>query len=83
LFIGKQGQGHDACNRTGGVYRSCPGHRLAGCGAWIEPGTQVLQSNERGYCPLPPSARQVAAPVRPDHDLLLFIYSLSQRGFLG
>ncbi|WP_313338539.1 hypothetical protein [Stutzerimonas nitrititolerans] len=51
--------------------------------AWIEPGTQVLQSNERGYCPLPPSARQVAAPVRPDHDLLLFIYSLSQRGFLG
>lgn len=52
--------------------------------AWSEPGTQVLHGSlDRDYCPLPPLARQVETPVRPDHDLLLFIYSLSQRAFIG
>lgn len=51
--------------------------------AWSEPGTQVLSVSDRDYCPLPPSARQIEAQVRPDHDLLLFIYSLSHRGVLG
>ena len=51
--------------------------------AWSEPSTQVVSFSDREFCPLPPSTRQAEAQVRPDHDLLLFIYSLSHRGFLG
>jgi hypothetical protein len=45
--------------------------------AWQEPGPEVLTRNGLGYCPLPPKAR-VVAPARPDHDLLLFLFSMSQ-----
>lgn len=43
--------------------------------AWHEPQPEVLSRD--GYCPLPPSAR-VAEQARPDGDLLLFMFSLSQ-----
>jgi hypothetical protein len=45
--------------------------------AWQEPVPEVLTRNSLGYCPLPPKAR-VVAPARPDHDLLLFLFSMSQ-----
>lgn len=45
--------------------------------AWQETSPQVITLNERGYCPLPPQARTAEA-VRPDQDLLLFMFSLSQ-----
>lgn len=46
--------------------------------AWQEAGPQVITLNEQlGYCPLPPQARTAEA-VRPDQDLLLFMFSLSQ-----
>ncbi|MCY1543654.1 hypothetical protein D9M68_794800 [compost metagenome] len=45
--------------------------------AWQEPSPEVLTKNGLGYCPLPPKAR-MAESVRPDHDLLLFMFSLSQ-----
>ncbi|WP_339414121.1 hypothetical protein [Pseudomonas sp. EA_35y_Pfl2_R5] len=46
--------------------------------AWQEASPQVITLNEQlGYCPLPPQER-TAEIVRPDHDLLLLMFSLSQ-----
>jgi hypothetical protein len=45
--------------------------------AWQEPGVGVLTHNGLGYCPLPPQA-QLAPQLRPDQDLLLFMFGLSQ-----
>ncbi|WP_108215021.1 MULTISPECIES: hypothetical protein [unclassified Pseudomonas] len=45
---------------------------------WEQPRAQVLSSiNAEEHCPLP---RVAKAPVatRPDHDLLLFMFGLSQ-----
>lgn len=47
--------------------------------AWSEPVANVVQGdNGLGYCPLPASARAAQSQVRPDSDLLLFMYGLSQ-----
>ena len=47
--------------------------------AWSEPVTTVVQGdNGRGYCPAPPGVRVVQSELRPDRDLLLFMYGLSQ-----
>lgn len=46
--------------------------------AWQEARPQVITTlNERGYCPLPPQAR-ASERLKPDTDLLLFMFSLSQ-----
>jgi len=45
--------------------------------AWQEPRPQVITLNDRGYCPLPPQAR-AAEQLKPDTDLLLFMFGLSQ-----
>ena len=45
--------------------------------AWQESGPEVLTQNDRSYCPLPPKAR-VVEQLRPDQDLLLFLFGLSQ-----
>ena len=46
--------------------------------AWQEAGPQVITMNEQlDYCPLPPQERTADA-VRPDQDLLLLMFSLSQ-----
>ena len=46
--------------------------------AWQETSPQVISLNEQlGYCPLPPQARLTEA-LKPDEDLLLFMFSLSQ-----
>jgi len=46
--------------------------------AWQEASPQVITLNEQlGYCPLPPKAR-TSEVLRPDRDLLLFIFSLTQ-----
>ena len=44
--------------------------------AWQEPGPEVLSARD-GHCPLPPKAR-AQVQVRPDQDLLLFLFGLSQ-----
>lgn len=47
--------------------------------AWSEPGSAVVQGdNGLGYCPLPTGVRVTQSEVRPDSDLLLFMYGLSQ-----
>ncbi|MBE7376350.1 hypothetical protein [Pseudomonas lopnurensis] len=46
--------------------------------AWHEPGALVVGNENRSYCPLPPVSGFEQAELRPDHDLLLFLYSLSQ-----
>jgi hypothetical protein len=48
--------------------------------AWSEPDARVVARGElAGYCPVP-RLIQVTSPLeaRPDQDLLLFIYSMSQ-----
>ena len=46
--------------------------------AWQEASPQVITQNEQlGYCPLPPQMR-ASESIRPDQDLLLFMFSLSQ-----
>ena len=46
--------------------------------AWQEASPQVITLNEQlGYCPLPLQARTTEA-LRPDQDLLLLMFSLSQ-----
>ncbi|MBS7663778.1 hypothetical protein I0D00_17775 [Pseudomonas lalucatii] len=45
--------------------------------AWQEPGPEVLTRNGLGYCPLPPQPR-AAVEIRPDRDLLLLLFGLSQ-----
>ena len=47
--------------------------------AWNEPGATLVQSSEsRSYCPLPPDGKSRFEAVRPDQDLLLLLYGLSQ-----
>jgi hypothetical protein len=46
--------------------------------AWEQPRTQVLSAVSDGaYCPLPRIAKASVA-TQPDHDLLLFMFGLSQ-----
>ncbi len=45
--------------------------------AWHEPGTQVISPDEEGYSPVPATVR-VDKVVRPDQDLLLFMFGLLQ-----
>ncbi|MFC3940222.1 hypothetical protein CCU68_15600 [Pseudomonas gingeri NCPPB 3146 = LMG 5327] len=46
--------------------------------AWEQPGTRILTTaNGTGHCPLPRVAK-VGGDVKPDHDLLLFMFGLSQ-----
>lgn len=45
--------------------------------AWQEATPQVISENLAGYCLVPPQAQQSAA-LSPDHDLLLFMFGLSQ-----
>ncbi|MBU0806887.1 MULTISPECIES: hypothetical protein [Pseudomonas] len=45
--------------------------------AWHEASPQVITLSERGYCPIPLQAR-ASEVMRPDQDLLLFMFSLSQ-----
>ncbi|WPN46240.1 MULTISPECIES: hypothetical protein [unclassified Pseudomonas] len=46
--------------------------------AWEQPRTQVLSSiNAEEHCPLPRVAKASVA-TQPDHDLLLFMFGLSQ-----
>lgn len=49
------------------------------CGAaWSEPTANVVRSSEnRSYCPLPVE-RAMGSALRPDGDLLLLLYGLSQ-----
>ncbi|MCE0461867.1 MULTISPECIES: hypothetical protein [Pseudomonas] len=45
---------------------------------WEQPRSQILSaSHSDAHCPLPRVAKASEA-VRPDHDLLLFMFSLSQ-----
>ncbi|AMB85519.1 hypothetical protein AWM79_09495 [Pseudomonas agarici] len=45
---------------------------------WEQPGTQILsKADGTGHCPLPRVAK-AGVEVRPDHDLLLFMFGLSQ-----
>ena len=44
--------------------------------AWQQPGPEVL-SGHNGFCPLPPKA-STQAQLKPDHDLLLLLFGLSQ-----
>ncbi|MCQ4253614.1 hypothetical protein [Stutzerimonas stutzeri] len=47
--------------------------------AWNEPNARLVQGGEiRELCALPPNARNRYEVVRPDQDLLLFLYGLSQ-----
>ncbi|MDN3219160.1 MULTISPECIES: hypothetical protein [Pseudomonas] len=46
--------------------------------AWEQPRTQVLSAvNGDAHCPLPRVAKATVA-TQPDHDLLLFMFGLSQ-----
>jgi len=46
--------------------------------AWEQPRTQVLSAVSDGaHCPLPRIAKASVA-TQPDHDLLLFMFGLSQ-----
>ena len=46
--------------------------------AWEQPVTQVLSGPPAGaHCPLPRVVK-VAVATKPDHDLLLFMFGMSQ-----
>lgn len=46
--------------------------------AWEQPATKVLSTpHGEGHCPLPRVAK-AQQMKQPDHDLLLFVYSLAQ-----
>ncbi|MDH1262185.1 MULTISPECIES: hypothetical protein [unclassified Pseudomonas] len=45
--------------------------------AWHEPQPGVLTHEDRSYCPMPPVAK-VSEQMRPDQDLLLLMFGLSQ-----
>ena len=48
--------------------------------AWHEPGPEVIDSvGQQSLCHVPPNVRAKQA-VSPDHDLLLFLFGLSQGG---
>ncbi|AZC26439.1 MULTISPECIES: hypothetical protein [Pseudomonas] len=45
---------------------------------WEQPRTQVLSTAQGGaHCPVPRVAK-VATAAKPDHDLLLFMFGMSQ-----
>ncbi|MBE7928790.1 hypothetical protein [Pseudomonas saudiphocaensis] len=47
--------------------------------AWSEPDARVVARGDlAGYCPVPRLIQASPVETRPDHDLLLFIYSMSQ-----
>lgn len=47
--------------------------------AWSEPGAKVVaRSDVSDHCPLPRMAQAPMSEARPDQDLLLFMYGLSQ-----
>ncbi len=47
--------------------------------AWSEPDAQlVARSDVSDHCPVPRVARVATSDMRPDHDLLLLMYGLSQ-----
>jgi len=47
--------------------------------AWSEPNAKVVaRSASADYCPVPRLVQASAAEARPDQDLLLFIYGMSQ-----
>lgn len=46
--------------------------------AWEQPRTQVLSAmHSDAHCPLPRVAK-ASAVVKPDHDLLLFMFGMTQ-----
>jgi hypothetical protein len=45
--------------------------------AWELPRTQVLSAAHAGQCPLPRIAKANVA-AKPDHELLLFMFGMSQ-----
>lgn len=45
--------------------------------AWEQPRTQVLSAQGDAHCPLPRVAKASVA-VKPDHDLLLFMFGMAQ-----
>ncbi|MFC6335822.1 hypothetical protein GIR22_06420 [Pseudomonas sp. CCM 7891] len=46
--------------------------------AWEQPRTQVLSAVQGGgQCPLPRTVK-VSVPAKPDHELLLFMFGMSQ-----
>jgi len=47
--------------------------------AWSEPNARVVaRSASADYCPVPRLVQASAAETRPDEDLLLFLYGMSQ-----
>ena len=47
--------------------------------AWSEPDARVVaRSDVSDHCPIPRAAQASVLGVRPDQDLLLFMYGLSQ-----
>ncbi len=47
--------------------------------AWSEPDARVVARSElSSHCAVPRVARVAISDARPDHDLLLFMYGLSQ-----
>ena len=47
--------------------------------AWHEPGPSVISGQGRlDSCPVPPNLRAKQQDVRPDDDLLLFLFGMSQ-----
>jgi hypothetical protein len=47
--------------------------------AWSEPDARVVaRSDVSDYCPIPRVAQASVLDARPDQDLLLFMYGLSQ-----
>ena len=48
--------------------------------AWHEPGSDVIDTvGQQSLCHVPPNVRAKQA-ASPDHDLLLFLFGLSQGG---
>ncbi|MGX5220650.1 hypothetical protein ACVTMO_18685 [Pseudomonas segetis] len=45
--------------------------------AWNESSPQVITGFSQGYCPLPANQR-ADTPEKPDGDLLLFMFGMSQ-----
>jgi hypothetical protein len=47
--------------------------------AWHEPGPSVISSKSGlDSCPMPANLRAKQQDIRPDHDLLLFLFGMSQ-----
>ncbi|QJP97252.1 MULTISPECIES: hypothetical protein [Pseudomonas] len=46
--------------------------------AWEQPQMQVIGKSTDAHCPMPRVAKATVA-TQPDHDLLLFMFGLSQR----